>query len=165
MAPTSEALLPLAVNDKVVVAAFQVMLFRLEMVTVPSVNGVDDAYGITKTTNYYYTIYWPGYYTTSSPAYDLFAPIALRNDSLKLFVGYAYRDPPSVSSDGRMTFAYLGYLGDYSQSTIADSTAYVKSRLLMSDTKGYYFVQTGSATYDMVGARDAKSWITWQFPQ
>src|SRR5262249_30049827 len=31
------------------------------------VNGVDDAYGITKTTNYYYTIYWPAYYTGSTP--------------------------------------------------------------------------------------------------
>jgi hypothetical protein len=126
------------------------------------VNGVDDAYGITKTTNYYYTIYWPQYGTSGNTTYDLFAPIQLENGGLALNYGFAYRQPPSVSSDGRMTFSYLGYLGTFTSSS--DSVAATKSRILMADTRGYYFVQTGSNSYDMVGARDAKSWISWVYP-
>ena len=127
------------------------------------VNGVDDAYGITKTANYYYSIYWPSYGTSGSTNYDLFAPIQLVGNSLSLSAGFAYKTPTTVTSDGRVVFSYLGYLGSFSNMSVSDSTAFANSRIAMSETRGFYFVQTGATSYDQVGAKDAKSWITWQW--
>jgi hypothetical protein len=37
------------------------------------------------------------------------------------------------------------------------------TRTLLYNASGYYFVQTGATTYDMVSAADGKAWINWQF--
>lgn len=127
------------------------------------VNGVDDYYGITTTTNYYYSIYWPVYYTSGSNNYDMFAAIQLEGNSLSLDIGYAYKTPTTVSSDGRMVFKDNGYFGAYTDLSASDSTAFAQMNAAATDSRGFYFVKTSSSTYDMVGARDAKTWITWEW--
>ena len=123
------------------------------------VNGVDDAYGITKTTNFYFLLYWPKYGTSGSTAYDLLGSVKLVNNALSLPYGLGYRQP-TISSDGRITFPYLGQLGTI---PAADSVAVAKTRIQFSDASGYYLVRLDSTTYDMVSAKDGKAWINWQF--
>lgn len=123
------------------------------------VNGVDDAYGITKTTNFYFLMYWPKYGTSGSTTYDLLGSVKLVNNALSLPYGLGYRQP-NFSSDGRVTFPYLGQLGTV---PAADSVAVAKTRIQFSDASGYYLVRLDSTTYDMVSAKDGKAWINWQF--
>lgn len=123
------------------------------------VNGVDDAYGITKTTNFYFLLYWPKYGTSGSTTYDLLGSVKLVNNALSLPYGLGYRQP-TFSSDGRITFPYLGQLGTI---PTADSVAVAKTRIQFSDASGYYLVRLDSTTYDMVSAKDGKAWINWQF--
>lgn len=117
------------------------------------VNGVDDAYSINSLSNYYYLIYWPTYGTTN----DLFAPIFLNNagDGLELQYGAA-PDMPDFTADGKAIFSLLGNYGTYPSTGPA---ALSRSQLLIPE--GYYFVQTGEKSYDMVSAKDAKAWISW----
>ena len=126
------------------------------------VNGVDDAYGITKVPNYYYFIYFPVYDTYSGGNYDVAAPIKVVNNALTLQYGGAYRKP-TFSTNGKVVFPYLGSLGAYP--TAADSVAMTRSRIQLSESTGYYFVQTGNNSYDMVNAKDGKAWISWEVPQ
>lgn len=123
------------------------------------VNGVDDAFGITNTTNYYYFIYQPGDGTSTA---DIAAPVQLINNSLSLTYGSAFR-PPTFNSNGRVVFPYLRFLGTFPSA--ADSVALTRTRIQLAESTGYYFVQTGNNTYDMVNARDGKAWISWEFPQ
>ncbi|HEY1201362.1 MAG TPA: DUF4302 domain-containing protein, partial [Niastella sp.] len=123
------------------------------------VNGVDDAYGITKTANFYFLMYEPKYGTSGSTTYDLLGSVKLINNALSLPYGLGYRQP-GFSSDGRVTFPYLGQLGTV---PAADSVAVAKTRIQFSDASGYYLVRLDSTTYDMVSAKDGKAWINWQF--
>jgi len=61
--------------------------------------------------------------------------------------------------DGRAVFSYLSdVVGPYPSTGPA---ALTRTQLLLP--QGYYFIQTGPTTYDMVSALDAKAWISWQF--
>jgi hypothetical protein len=123
------------------------------------VNGVDDAYDIkslqTDTWSYFYLIYWPQYESN----YDLFAPVFVNpsRDSLTLFYGIAPRSPISFTSDGRGIFRELGTLGSLPESGPAEL-----SRVQLRNASGYYFVQTGATSYDMISAADSRVWITWE---
>lgn len=122
------------------------------------VNGVDDAYNVKSlksgTSSYYYLIYWPQYSTN----YDFFGPIFINaaGSALNLFYGTAPR-APTITTDGRVVFRELGTLGPQPATGPA-----VLSRMQLYNTGGYYFVQTGATSYDMVSATDAKIWITWE---
>lgn len=123
------------------------------------VNGVDDAYGITNTANFYFLLYWPRYGASGGVTYDLLGNVKLINNALSLPYGLGYR-PPNFTSDGRVSFSYLGQLGTIPAS---DSVAMAKTRIQFSDASGYYLVRLDSTTYDMVSAKDGKAWIKWQF--
>ncbi len=120
------------------------------------VNGVDDAFGIKTLDRYYYLIYWPAYDPGNN---DLFAPVFINAAGNGLELQYAAApDTPQFTADGRAVFTLLGNYGTYPSSGPA---ALTRSQLLIS--QGYYFVQTGPASYDMVSATDAKAWISWEF--
>ncbi len=124
------------------------------------VNGVDDAFGIRSltsgTSTYYYLIYYPKF----DVANDLFAPVFLNaaGTAVTLAYGTAPAAPPTFTADGRAIFVQLGNYGPYPSTGPAG-----RSRTLLYNSAGYYFVQTGATTYDMVSAADGKSWITWEW--
>ena len=125
------------------------------------VNGVDDAFGVntlsTDTSNFYYLIYWaqPG-----GQSYDIHAPVFLnRGDSLDINYGIAQR--ANLLSDGRVTFRYVG---DLLAGPFPATGPAVLTRDQLLSTQGYYLVQTGPITYDMVSAADSRIWITWLYP-
>lgn len=119
------------------------------------VNGVDDAFGIKTLNKYYYLIYYPEF----DPGVDAFAPIFINaaGNGLDLLYAAAPRMMP-VTADGRAVFTLLGNYGTYPSSGPA---ALSRTQLLIPE--GYYFVQTGPKSYDMVSAKDAKAWISWEF--
>lgn len=122
------------------------------------VNGVDDAFGVRSLTNgvwrYYFMAYWPGVGSN----YDFFGPFFINQtgDAIDLFYGTLPR-PPLITADGRMVFRELGVFGAHPTSGPA-----ALSRTQLYNSGGYYFVQTGPESYDMVSASDARIWITWE---
>jgi hypothetical protein len=120
------------------------------------VNGVDDAFNINSltagTSTYYYMIYWPQYGANN----DFFGPAFLNAAGTALSLEYGTAPAtPTFTSDGRAIFVQLGNYGDYPATGPAGQT-----RTLLYHPAGYYFVQTGTTTYDMVSAGDGKSWLT-----
>jgi hypothetical protein len=122
-----------------------------------TVNGVQDAYGVTTIPNFYYLIFWPQYGSN----YDLTGfVVVVNNTSLSLSYGLGTVTPPNFTSDGRVIFTNLGTLGTVppAQQTIFNNTV-----AKMTDASGFYLVQTGTQAYDMVSAKDGKAWISWQY--
>lgn len=122
------------------------------------VNGVDDAYNINSLASgsnpYYYLIYWPKYAANN----DFFGPLFLNVAASQLTIAYGTApSPPTFTADGRAIFVQLGNYGTYPTTGPAALT-----RTQLYNASGYYFVQTGSTTYDMVSALDGKAWVTWE---
>lgn len=116
-------------------------------------NGVDDAFGITNLPNYYFMGFWPEFQGNN---YDLLGFVTVEDNEPVLSYGPVFR-APTFTTDGRMTFSYLGYIGEFP----ADATPVTRTRLQLTDASGYYLVQRGPVLWDMVSAKDGKTWITW----
>ncbi len=69
------------------------------------VNGVDDAFGIRQTANFYFLMFWPRYGTSGGVNYDLAGYVKLINNALSLPYGSAFRQP-TFTSDGRAVFPF-----------------------------------------------------------
>lgn len=120
------------------------------------VNGVDDAFKVAdlKVDDSSYGFYY--YQPAADPTYDIFAPVFYNGQNIFLEYGHAPL-PPTFTSDGRVVFKPAGTLGP-----VPTTGPAVESANLLYDASGYYLIQTSETTYDMVSAKDAKSWITWE---
>jgi hypothetical protein len=123
------------------------------------VNGVDDAFGVRSLTSgtsiYLFLIYYPEF----DPGNDAFGPLFLNAAGTAFQLPFGATAPvPNFTTDGRAIFQYLGDYGPYPNTGPAG-----QSRALLYNASGYYFVQTGPATYDMVSAANGRSWINWEF--
>lgn len=121
------------------------------------VNGVDDAFGIKKLPGYLFATYWPLAGGAGS-GIDAFGFVVPDGEQPTLMYGAIY-SAPTFSKDGRIIFNDLRLFGDLPP----DRTPVDRSRALMADPAGYFLVQTAAGRYDMVSAKDGKSWITWVF--
>ncbi|GAO43930.1 DUF4302 domain-containing protein [Flavihumibacter petaseus] len=122
------------------------------------VNGVDDAYHVTEVPNYYFTIFWPAYgRTQDNVVVDILGFVTQEIGGLALNIAAGYR-PPNFTSDGRVVFPFLDVLTDVPPEA---KDAFEKTYQKFSEAEGFYFVQTGASSYDMVAASDARSWISW----
>ncbi len=118
------------------------------------VNGVDDGFKVNALKNYYYLIYWP-----DDVSGDFFAPIFLNAAGTDFApISYAFFPQATFGSNGITVFTSLGNYGTYPST---GGAALSKAQLLQPE--GYYFVQTSETTYDMVSAKDGKTWINWFF--
>ena len=122
------------------------------------VNGVDDAFGIQSLTSGTSTYFFLVYYPEFDPGNDLFAPIFLNAAGTGIELFYGTAPVPTFSTDGKVTFTQLGNYGTYPSGGPAGL-----SRSMLYNPGGYYLVQTGATTYDMVSASNGKAWITWEF--
>jgi hypothetical protein len=117
------------------------------------VNGIDDAFGLTTLPRYYYLLYWPGYDTGN----DLFAPVFIDSAGTGVELHYgAAPATPTFTADGRAVFVELGTYGPYPTTGPA-----VLTSDQLYNSSGYYFVETGATSYDMVSAADGKAWVSW----
>ena len=124
------------------------------------VNGVDDAFNVQSLTSGTSRYFFMGYFPEWDPGNDAFAPVFLNaaGTSLVFAYGTAPDTPDFSTTPGRVTFIQLGNYGTYPSTGPA-----ALSRTLLYNSSGWYFVQTGATTYDMVNAGNGKSWITWEF--
>jgi len=127
------------------------------------VDGVDDAFNVkslkTDTSQFYYLTYWPGIQPGSGSSFDVLIPYYYLPAIDDIDFNYGTAPKPTFQSDGRVTFSLLGDLtvGPYPITGPA-----FKTKEQLFSTNGYWFVQTSESSYDMVSAKDAKTWITWQ---
>jgi hypothetical protein len=127
-------------------------------------NGTDDAFNVTTletdSSTYYYFTYWPGVQPSSGGApFDALIPFYYEPAVNGLDYYYGTAPKANFQSDGRVIFTLLGDLtaGPYPTTGPAFKT---KEQFFSSN--GYWFVQTGENRYDMVSAKDAKTWISWR---
>jgi hypothetical protein len=117
---------------------------------------VDDAFGVKDLTfegaQYAFYIYQPG----ANASYDILGPVFFADNALSLEYGHAPKRP-TFPADGRVIFTDYGPLGPAPATGPAANTA-----ALLYEPSGYYLIQTSETTYDMVSAKDAKAWISWQ---
>jgi hypothetical protein len=120
-----------------------------------TVNGVPDAYGVRTIPGFQFLLFWAQFGVSGGVNYDLLGFVS--NNSINY--GPAFR-PPTFTTDGRIIFPFFGTLG-----TVPASVANIvtNTRVQMTEANGYYIIQTSANSYDMVSAKDAKSWITWEF--
>lgn len=126
------------------------------------VNGVDDAFDVRDLVdggkNYYVYIYWSDYF--NNPA-DLFIPVTA--DATSLYLN-SYGTAP-----GKPTFtggkAFFHELGKPTGNPTPPGGPVDLSEQTLYNTAGYYLIQTGEKSYDMVLATDAKTWISWFWPR
>lgn len=112
------------------------------------VNGADDAYGLQSIAGFQFMFYYP----ELEPGYDVGA----------LFTSayFGSRFTPSFKADGTVTFFNAGATGVPPPDA---ATAVANIAAKYTESSGFYFVQTGDYTYDMVNVKDARSWITWEY--
>ena len=126
------------------------------------VNGVDDAFGIRNLNDtsgfFYYWAYFPNFF--NNPA-DAFLPVMVKNNTLVANDHFtASRTPPTFTAGGKIIFIQLGFVG-----TIPPGGPVDRSDAVLYNPAGFYLVQTGTLSYDMVLATNARSWISWFWPQ
>jgi len=123
------------------------------------VNGVEDAFQVRDLPAFAFLVFWPAFGTQGGITYDLLGFVFAAGTSLSIGYGAAWR-PPVFTADGRVLFQLYGTLGTVPPDAAA---AFNSTTALMADPEGFYLVQTGTLAYDMVSARDARSWITWEY--
>jgi hypothetical protein len=122
------------------------------------VNGVDDAFRIRNIPNFTFLLFWPAFGIQDGIIYDLTGFVLNNNGTLGIGFGAAWL-PPEFTNDGRIIFSIYGTLGTI---PTAARSAFDNTAALFADPSGFYLIQTGAFTYDMVSARDARAWISWQ---
>ncbi len=123
------------------------------------INGVDDGFGVNAISNadgnFYVYAYWANFY--SDPA-DLFSPLVFDGTQLHLNAYHTAPKAPTFTA-GKAIFKKYADVG-----TIAPGDPVDFSDQQLYEPSGYYFVQTGEKTYDMVSVADSKNWISWFWP-
>ena len=120
------------------------------------INGVDDALGIRNVTYFYGLSYESG----GGTFLDAMGVYQLYNN--QFHADYAPLFNPPTFTAGKAIFHYSRNFGNVSSTfTLSDSLTVDITRTQLTDALGYYLVQLGTTTYDMVGARDAKAWVRW----
>lgn len=118
-----------------------------------------DALNLFSIPNYYYMMYFPRFNTTGGITWD-FGGIAYVNSNNALSVYGPALMPPVFTADGRIVFSQLGTAGTAPSANAVPIMAGVGTEYAI--TEGFYFIQVSPAAYDMVSAKDAKTWIRWQ---
>jgi hypothetical protein len=125
------------------------------------INGVDNAYRVDTLTgldaaNNVLTYYYMAYYPNFNPGIDFFGPIFLNHAGNGLDLVYGWGGGFSAKTDGHGVFSVA-----YTFGTPPTSGGGFLSVQQLAGSGGYYFVNTGPKTYDMVSKTDARIWISW----
>ena len=112
--------------------------------------GKEDFFGVTTIPNFAYMLFFPAIASSSGTVYDAFAA----------YDGNALMGPavvPTFRTDGRVIFTVIGTYG---------TNELLNGKVLdqVEEVNGYYLVQTSDITYDMVSAKDGRTWVTWLYP-
>jgi hypothetical protein len=113
------------------------------------VDGVDDAYNVTGIEGFNFMFYYPAYDGT----YDFSGILPTQ---------YAYGPAltPAFNTNGTVSFQYPQLVFGEIPENATNAVGQIITKY--QESAGFYFVQTGAASYDMVNAKDARTWISWQ---
>jgi hypothetical protein len=120
-----------------------------------TVDGVQDALGVRSIPDFSLLVYWPKFDSSSGNDLDLMGFV---------FEGSIHYGPtavPSFTNDGRIIYTFQEMTGADNMPA-AHEPIVRATQEQWTDPEGYYVVQTGADTYDLVSAKDAKSWISFQ---
>ncbi|MDH7462695.1 DUF4302 domain-containing protein [Chitinophagaceae bacterium 26-R-25] len=117
-------------------------------------NGVDDAFNVQSIPGFYYMAYLPAYDTITKTTYwDWMAYAAVKDNNLIIPSSSSF--VPTFLNDGRAIF------NTYKPDS-ANAPLYVKqTTAALTEPQGFYFVRVNTTTVDMVGVKDAKTWMRW----
>lgn len=110
------------------------------------VNGVDDAYGVTRIAGFQFMFYYPEW------------DAGIDGGAIFNSVSFGAALTPKFNTNGTVSFSQVGTIGTPPVDGAAATTNIITK---YTETAGFYFVQTGVNSYDMVNVKDARSWITW----
>lgn len=117
-------------------------------------NGVDDAFNVQSIPGFYYMAYLPAYDTITNTTYwDWMAYAAVNNNALVIPNSSSF--VPSFPADGRAIF------NTYKPDSTNAPSYVTKTTAAFTEPQGFYFIQINSTTVDMVGVKDAKTWMRW----
>lgn len=121
-----------------------------------TIEGVPDALGVGQMTDFAFSLFWPQFGDSEGTTYDLFGFIVESGDGLAISGGPAF--VPQFTNDGRLILNYLGLLGEIAPE---DEAAFLATTDILSDSEGFYVIQTSVGSYDLVSADDAREWISF----
>ena len=117
------------------------------------VEGVEDAFQLSTLPDFSLLVYWPKFDDAEGTLFDLMGFVF--GNSIR----YGPAAVPSFPRDGRIIFQELGMLGEVPAEHAPIIEAFTQQ---WTDPEGYYVVQTSPSTYDLVSAKDAKTWISFE---
>lgn len=114
-----------------------------------TIEGVEDAFHLKTIPEYYFT----SLYIQPDPPFD--GLISWTVDDR--FFGPALRT--QITNSGKIIFRHEGEFGTTPEEALTAISA-MRDQLVIPE--GYYVIQTGENSYDLVSAKDAKAWITFR---
>ncbi|MCJ8166638.1 DUF4302 domain-containing protein [Pontibacter sp. E15-1] len=117
-----------------------------------TVEGVEDALRLRDLPDFQLLVYWPRYGTSNGTTYDLMGFVFGNS------IMYGPAAVPSFTSDGRIVYRLLGTLGEIPEDHAPKVEAFTQQWTI---PEGYFVIQTGADSYDLVSAKDAKTWISF----
>lgn len=120
-----------------------------------TVEGVQDALQVRTIPDFNLLVYWPKFNRENGTEYDLMGFVSGNA------IQYGPAAAPSFTSDGRIIYNFFGTLGADNIPEGYESIV-TATQERWTQPEGYYVIQTGTNTYDLVSAEDAKSWISFQ---
>lgn len=118
-----------------------------------TVEGVEDALKLSTLPGFSFLIYWPKYDEVEGTPVDVMGFVF--GNSLD----YGPAAVPSFTPDGRIVYQELGVLGEVPAEHASIVEAFTQQWTI---PEGYYVIQTSPASYDLVSAKDAKTWISFE---
>lgn len=115
-----------------------------------TVDNISDGYKVTTIPNFGYMLFWPAY----NAAYSRLGYISTSNS----FFSYGPAPVALFPSNGKIVFKNFGSFGT-PPAAIASIVKATSDKFF--DPNGYYVIQTGPKTYDLVNATDARAWMSF----
>lgn len=112
------------------------------------VNGVDDAFGIQGIAGFRFMFYFPEW------------DAGVDGSAVFTTVSFGPLLTAKFNANGTVNFSQVGTIGT-PPADGADAVTNITAKY--TESGGFYFVQVGDYTYDMVNVKDARSWITWEY--
>ncbi len=118
-----------------------------------TVEGVEDAFKLSTLPGFSFLIYWPKYDTDDGTTFDIMGFVFGNS------VNYGLEAVSSFTLDGRIVYYELGMFGEVPAEHASIVEAFTQQWTI---PEGYYVIQTGPASFDLVSAKDAKTWISFE---
>lgn len=121
-----------------------------------TIEGDPDALGVAAIADFYFSVFWPQFGKEEGVVYDLFGFVVDTPEGVFIYGGPAF--VLELSNDGRLIFNYFGILGDIAPE---DEAVLVATTEIFTNPEGFFVIQTGPQSYDLVSADGATKWISF----